>query len=538
MGYVSTSWTRRALALACCGFLAAGCRGDAGGGDSSAGGTAVVGMRADFGPLNPVLSTDQYTEEVNKYALYTPLVTYDKDLNVQPYLAESWELQGDSGVVFKLRNDVKWHDGQPVTAEDVKFTFDLAKDPATASLIGSAYIADVASAEVIDPYTIRFRFVRPHAQALEDFWWAPAPKHLLENIAAAELRNAPFNRQPVGSGPFKFQEWRAGERLVLVRNDSFPEALGGPPQLERVVFRIIPEPPTMMTELLTGGVDVDVPVVPDQIKDLEANDQIRTFAFPGRTLYYIGWNNNRAPFTDASVRRAMTLGINRRQIINAILQGQAQPASSPIPPWSPLYPKDLEALPYDTAEANQLLDAAGWRDSNRDGVRDKSGQPLKFTLSTSDNPVNRAVVEVVQSDLRRIGVDAEIRILEFQTLLAEHKSRDFDAVFSSWVMDNFQVASAPVALLHSRFATVPQSTNRSGVSNPRIDATIDRAFGATDAEQSRAAWREFIEVINQEQPLTFMFWLNELAAVGPRIDGVDMDVRSEIMTIADWSAAR
>src|SRR5690606_1656073 len=112
--------------------------------------------------------------------------------------------------------------------EDVKFTFDLAKDTVTGSLLASAFLADVAAAQVIDSFTVRFSFVRPHAQSLEDFWWAPMPKHLLEGFAPADLRNAPFNRNPVGSGPFRFVEWRANERLVIERNPDFPEALGGP----------------------------------------------------------------------------------------------------------------------------------------------------------------------------------------------------------------------------------------------------------------------------------------------------------------------
>ena len=532
MRVVGTAWLWVLALLVACGG-GDGPEGDGSGG-AQRGGTVVVGMRSDFGPLNPILSTDQYTEEINKYALYTPLVTYDKDLNVQPHLAESWELQGDTAVLFRLRRDVKWHDGQPVTAEDVKFTFDMAKDPAAASLIGSAYIAEVRAAEVVDPYTIRFIFARPHAQALEDFWWAPAPKHLLQNVGAAEMRNSEFNRQPVGSGPFKFGEWRAGERLVLVRNDQFPASLGGPPNVDRVVFRVIPEPPTMMTELLTGGVDVDVPVVPDQVAELRKNNDVKLFAFPGRTVYYIGWNTQRAPFTDAAVRRAMTLAINRQQIIDAILQGQATPATSPIPPWSPLHPGSVQPLPYDAGQAQQLLEQAGWRDANGDGTREKGGTPLRFTLITSDNPVNRAVAEVVQADLKRVGVDAQVRILEFQTLLAQHKGRDFDAVFTSWVMDNFQVAAAPTALLHSKFATVPQSTNRSGYRNPRADAIMDRAYTATDPAAAKAAWGEFTELMKEEQPFTFMFWLNELAAAGPRVQNVEMDVRSEIGNIREW----
>src|SRR5690606_32585816 len=306
-----------ALLVSVLAVLAAACGRE---GAPRAGGTVIVGMRADFAGFNPITNTAQYTDELIKYALFTPLIQYDENLEVRPYLAESWELLGDTGVVFSLRRDVRWHDGQPVTAEDVVFTFDLAKDPATGSLIGSAYITEVARAEVVDSYTVRFTFARPHAQALEDFWWPPVPKHLLEGIAPEDLRNAPFNRAPVGSGPYRFVEWRANERLVLEPNPDFPEALGGPPALERVVFRIVPDPSTLLTELLTGRLQVDIPVVPDQAAQIEENANLELFAFPSRTVYFIGWNTRREPFTDARVRRAMTHAINRQEIIEALLE--------------------------------------------------------------------------------------------------------------------------------------------------------------------------------------------------------------------------
>lgn len=519
--------------------LLAGCRREERGaaavaGPPAAGGTVVVGVRTDFGPLNPVVNTDIVTDELIKHALFTPLVQYDERFQVRPYLAESWELAGDTAVVFRIRRDVRWHDGRPVTAEDVKFTFDLAKDPATASLLGSAYLGAVESATVLDPYTVRFDFARPHAQALEDFWWAPVPKHRLEGIPPDRLRNAPFNRSPVGSGPYRFVERRANERLVIERDSTFPDALGGPPYLDRVVFRVIPEAPTMLTELLTGGVQVDIPVFPDQAAQIRANPELELFAYPGRTFYYIGWNNRRAPFTDAAVRRAMTLAIDRQEIIDALLAGFGSPAVGPIPPWSPLAP-DVPPLPHDPGQAAALLEAAGWVDRDGDGTReDAAGRPLRFTLMTSDAPLNRAVVEVVQAQLRQAGAAAEIRIVEFQTLIAQHRARDFDAVFTSWVLDNFQVASAPMALFHSRWADVPGSSNRSAYANPRADELIGAGAAATDPARARELWREFTELLNRDQPFTFMFWLNELAAARRVVQGVRMDPRGELVGIADW----
>ncbi|HSL68593.1 MAG TPA: ABC transporter substrate-binding protein, partial [Longimicrobiales bacterium] len=303
---------------------------------AAGGGTIVAGLRTDLGTLNPVTYGDQYTYEIINYALFTPLVQYDANLEVKPYLAESWELTGDTGVVFKLRRDVRWTDGRPVTAEDVKFTYDLARNPETASLVGSAFIGAVDRGEVVDSFTIRFHFAHPHAQALEDFWWAPLPKHLLEKVSPAELKNAPFNRRPVGSGPFRLVEWQANQRIVLEPNPNFPEALGGPAAAARIVLRIIPEASTMLTELKTGGVHVDIPLAPDQASQIERDPNLVLHSFPGRTVYFIGWNNQREPFKSAVVRRALALGINRQEIIDALLFGHGAIATSTVPPWHPL----------------------------------------------------------------------------------------------------------------------------------------------------------------------------------------------------------
>jgi peptide/nickel transport system substrate-binding protein len=526
----------RALLLAGLVALAgAGCDGAADG----PGGTVVVGMRSDFGGFNPLTSSAGYDVELVNHALFTPLVQYDENMEIQPYLAESWEIQDDTAVVFRLRQDVRWHDGQPVTAHDVEFTFNTAKNPDAASLLGTAFLTEVESARVVDDYTIVFRFARPHAQALEDFWWAPAPRHLLQDIAPAELRNAPFNRQPVGSGPFRFGAWRANEQLTLVRNPDFPEGLGGPAASERVVFRVVPEASTMMTETLTGRVHVNIPVTPDQARQVRDDPDLDLVSFPGRTVFYIGWNNARPPFDDARVRRAMALAIDRQEIIDALLHGAGTIATSTIPDWHRLSPGGISPLPYDTAQAGRLLDEAGWSERGGDGTRqDAQGRRLAFTLMSSDDAVRRAVVEVLQDQLRRIGADVQVRIMEFQTMLQSHRDRDFDAVFTNWVLDNFKVASAPMSLLHSSQADIEQSPNRSSVRDPRIDAAIEQGARATGEQEQREAWRRLAELIQQEQPLTFMFWMDELAAVRTNVHGVEMDPRGDLRTIAEWTVSR
>jgi peptide/nickel transport system substrate-binding protein len=515
--------------------LLAACGGDRQ--SAAGGGTVVAALRSDFSGFNTITNSAQYTNELMNYALFTPLVQYDDNLQVIPWLAASWDLVDDTAVVFHLRGDVQWHDGRRVTAHDVEFTFAMAKTPETASLLGSAFLSDVSAAEVLDSLTIRFSFARPHAQALEDFWWAPMPKHLLEGIAPAELRNAPYNRAPVGSGPFRFVEWRSNERLVLERNPDFPEGLGGPAAAQRIVLRVIPEASTLLTELFTGGIHVDIDVTPDQAASIEQRSgDARLHAFPGRTVYYIGWNNARPPFDDARVRLALAHAVNRQEIIEALLKGHGAIATGTIPPWHPLHPGNINPLAYDTAAAGRLLGEAGWTDRNRDGTRENAaGQPLRFVLLASDDPLRRSVVEVIQAQLRRVGVQVDVRVTEFQTMLQQHRNRDFDAVLTNWVIDNFQVASSPFSLLHSSQADVPRSANRSSVRSRRLDALIDAGRAATDPTEQRRIWREFTLLLQEEQPLTFLFWLEELAASSQRLDGVSMDPRGEFMTIREWS---
>ncbi len=520
--------------LAVVGLAACG-GGDGGGGGSGEGGTVIVGTATDFSGFNPITNSSIDTDQLLKYALFTPLIQYSADLEPQPYLAESWEMHGDTAVTFTLRPDVLWHDGEPVTSEDVKFTFDMAKTPETGSLIGSAYLGSVESAEVEDPRTITFRFTVPHAQAIEDFWWAPVPKHLLEGVPAAEMANAPFNREPVGSGPFRFVEWRANDRLVLERNARFPASLGGPPAAERVVFRVVPEPATLLTELVTGGIHIDLPLQPDQIERIESSESLELHAFSGTKLFYLGWNNERPPFDDARVRRAMTHAVNRQEIIDAQLKGYGSVATSTVPPWHPYHPDGIEPLSYDPERARQLLEQAGWTDADGDGVREKDGRRLAFTLLAGQQPMNRAILQVVQSQLREVGADVELQALEFQTMLAQHKNRDFDAVLSNWVLDNFQMASAPQSLFHSSQADVEQSANRSGVRSETLDRLIEQGAAATDAEGARQVWRQFTQALQQEQPFTFMFWADEIAASSHEVSGVSMDQRGEFSSIADWS---
>lgn len=527
-------WTAAALLLAACGGGEGGGAGKQGAsaGPPQAGGMAVVAVTSDFQAFNPVVNTHSTTDDVIRFMLFTPLIQYDARLTPQPWLAQSWDMT-DTAVTFHLRNDVKWHDGQPVTAADVKFTFDLAKDTTTASLIGSAYLGMVKSATVVDPYTIRFAFTAPHAQAIDDFWWAPVPQHLLKDTPPAQMAQAAYNRAPVGSGPFRFGAWKANETLTLEANPAFPAALGGRPKLDRVVFRIIPEATTMVTELVNGTTDViGWTLQPDQAVQVQAQPQLTLNHFPSREFTYVAWNGTRPPFNDPAVRRAMGMAIDRASIIKGLMRGFAVPATGMVPSWSPMY-TEIPALPFDAAQARAALAQAGWRDTNGDGIVEKDGKPLHFTLMVnSANRLHQDMAQVLQQEMKAVGAQVDVRTQEFQTMLRQYKARDYDAVIANWSLDTFKVDPTP--LFSCAQAHVPNSSNRTGYCNPQADALMEQGLRSTDAARARQTWEQYFRLIQQDQPLTFLFWSEDMAGVGPRLQGVVMDARSKLADVKDW----
>ncbi len=492
----------------------------------------MVGYTQELQGLNPLVSTDQNANELIYYLLFTPLVTYDSTYAPAPGLAASWDLTPD-GVTFHLRDDVRWHDGTPVTARDVAFTFERARDPATASPLAAAYLSQVDGVDVIDDHTVRFSFSAPHSQPLEDFFWPPVPRHLLADVPPQEMLRAPFNRAPIGNGPYRFVRWDVNRQLVFEGNPDHAPSLGGPPAIGRLVYRIVPDRTTLLAELLSGGVHVDGPLSPGDVASVEQSSTARVLSFPWRQFAYIGWNTRREPFTRPEVRRALAMGIDRDAIRRSILEGHAAAASSVIPPWHRLAP-DLAPLPFDPEGAARLLDAAGWRDEDGDGVREKDGQPLAFELLTNQrNPVYGDIAQVVQADLARIGVAVTPRLLEWQTVLQMHRARDFDAVLTNWILDNFRVDPRP--LFHSEQAAREGSANRSSYVSPVADSLMDLGARTLDDVEAREVWTRFARIVQADQPITVLFWQDELAAVSLRLAGVRMDARGELVSVARWT---
>lgn len=533
----------RAPAVAAVLLLAACGGGDTGGGEEPPGadvpeserygGTAVIGTLSDVTTVNPLVTPDYMSAQVQRHVLFAPLVRLDPDLTPRPHLARSWELGADSSeIVFHLRSDVSWHDGEPVTAGDVAFTFRRATDP-DVPFPNRDYFDGWSSPEVVDDTTIRFA-LEPSADFLFGWGQTPViPEHVLGDVPAAELQAHPFGTSaPVGNGPFRFVEHREGDRWVFEAVEDFPEELGGRPHLDRLVIRVVPDASTLTAELRRGEVDLALQLPPRSLAGLERAEDVRveTFAFP--RYAFVAWNTRRTPFDDVRVRRALTMSLNRREILEAAREGLGSVATGPLGPWHWAYDTAWRPLPHAVDSARVLLEAAGWRDADGDGVREKDGEDLAFELLTVSAPsVYQDVAVMAQADLAEAGVSMEIRTMEGGALsgTVTNPAREFDAFLLSWQPD--------LSVDERQFWACDRRDRPfqfSGWCDPVLDAVMDSVPMALPRDRRLSLLRRYHETVAEAQPFTFLFYEHGADGVRRQLRGVRPGPIGELVGVGRW----
>ena len=480
------------------------------------GGTLVVLADREPDQLNP-LTFDSNPAFQAVHLMFRSLAWRDSTLsNYAPDLAKSWRLDGDS-VVLELRNDVKWHDGRPVTAEDVVFTIERQLDLATASP-RRGDVAAVAAATARDSFTVVVRLNRTGLYTVNALLEVvPVPKHLLEGVAAKDFRQAPFGRNPVGNGYYRFVGWTAGQNLTLQADDEKPD---GRAAIDRIVMRFIPEISTALTELLTGQGDF-IPKLPPAMKQrAEESSNAKVYTGPRVRPAWLAWNTRKPPFDDARVRRAVLMGIDRPTLAKTLFGNVGEPALSPIPAALREHSGSVRPVPYDTAGAKRLLAEAGWRDSNGDGILDKAGRPLKFEIEfISSDQVRKDMLVAMQSMLRRIGVDMAPRAYESTTWVSRLRAGEFTGSFWGWGWGPGVVGPNAEMVFHSR-SIPPNGPNFARYHNPRVDALIDQTLTVTDVAQQRAIWSELEQILIDDAAYAPIYMDPELFGVNARFENV------------------
>jgi peptide/nickel transport system substrate-binding protein len=509
-----------------------GCNGEADsavdrmGGHSGAkpayGDTFIDALTGNISGLIPNVLTDSASFEVGSL-IYSGLVTRDKDLNIIGELAESWEFSRDClDLTFRLRRNVRWHDGRPFTADDVVFTYETMINPKTPTAYREDFRA-VDTVTAVDPYTLYVRYKRPHAKALQSWGTWILPRHVLETyVQEGRLREAPQNRSnPVGTGPYRFSEWKPGEKVVLVANHDYFE---GRPYLSRIVYRIIPSQATIFLELKAKGVDSAGPAGLTALQFKRQADfpafrkAYNKFQYQDNTYTYLGFNLGDPRFADRRVRQAFAHAINKRELIEGVRLGLGREATGPYKPGTWAYNPNVRTYPYDMDKARELLAAAGWRSRNADGILVKDGQPFAFVLRTNQgNDERRKVAEIVQASLKDLGVRVDIQVIEWASFLKEYiKKKRFEAIILGWGIgldpDQYEV-------WHSS-KTGPDDLNRIGYANPEADEMLEKGRASCVEAERKKYYDRFQEILAEDQPIVFLYFRDALPVVSSRIHGI------------------
>lgn len=473
-------------------------------------------LSADPASLSMLGKVDGNAERVN-ILLTDSLVQYDAALQLQPRVAESWEVSDDrKTVTFHLRDGVRWHDGTAVTADDVVFTIEKVREPAIENKTYGPLFRDVESIEAIDQSTVRVRYTVTSPDFLES-WRVPLlPRHLAG--VEEDLLTSEFSRHPVGCGPFRFASYRHGQEIVLEANDDYWD---GRPSIDRLVFKIYPDQRTAYQALFLGDLDL-MKVSPElwnEARQSDAGERLSAIVYSTLAVWPVVWNQDGSNpfFTDVRVRKALASALDRDEFADKVAHGLARPGITTYHPDSVWADAALEPRSFDRAEAERLLDEAGWRDTDGDGIRDKEGQDFRFTLliPNSSMQLTQQIAVWQQDAWERIGIQAEIERMEWQAFRERRNAGDFEAV--SFLL-RFSPNPDQFELYHS--SATETGFNFYGLNDAEIDRLVELGRATFDESERMAIYGQLQKALYEREPITCTFNFASPVLYDHRLSGV------------------
>lgn len=534
--------------------LLQGCRSES----PESGNQIVIGIASDIKSFNPLYSSSGYEVNISEL-LFLSLVQYEWNeaegrLDAFPMLAEKWEWADDSSSVkFYLRKDAYWSDGRNFNAEDVVFSFDVYSDPKvesrfygfsenfyTSSKKGdSLHILIDKTFEVPDPHIVKINFKKNSIPGLKDIDYPLIPKHVYEKVDRKNLSRLEKDIKLVTDGPFFLEKWDKNQAIILKRNEnSFLYTSPGNEQeqgnikpVQRLVFKIVPDYNSRITQLKKGEIDLMEDISPENVSSLKENGRINIAAVKGREFEYIGWNNiNSADFGDGritqnklfgnpEIRKALSYAVNRQEILSEYLKGYGELASGPVSPiFKKYFDKTLKPFEYNPGKAKEILSKYGWTDKDKNGIIEKNSSQFSFVLNIpGGNPRREFAATVIKNNLREIGIDVSVQSYEPGVFFDKLFSREFDAWIAAWVIP------LPLDLKpfwHSDLQA--NQFNLAGFRNKSVDSLLELIIVTKNDDRKTEYYKRIQNIIYNEAPFSFLYWIDNIVAYNKKIKNINV----------------
>ncbi|WP_321329749.1 glutathione ABC transporter substrate-binding protein [uncultured Ilyobacter sp.] len=456
--------------------------------------TLTVAQPADAKALDPHATNDQPSARVMTQ-IYDRLAEIDNDMNIIPGLAESWEQPDSFTTIFNLRHGIKFHNGEELKASDVKFSLERELKTATVSHI----VEGIDKVEVLDDYTVKVTTTDPCGAILYNLAH-PASSILNEKSVTKSGKN--YGQEPIGTGPYKFVSWDAGDKITLEANSEY---FNETPAIKNLVFRNIVEGSNRVIGLETGEIDIAYDIEPIDSERVATHDDLKFTQQEAPSLDYIGFNMKKKPFDNKKVRQAIATAVNVDDLIEAVLMGAGTKANSPIGPKVFGYNPNAKAYKFNVEKAKQLLTEAGY----------PSG--FETVIWTNDNPIRMQVCQIVQAQLKEIGIEMRIEPMEWGAYLESTARGEHDMYILGWGTTTGDADYGLYALFHS--STQGGPGNRSFYKNPAVDNLLDKGKSSTNPEERKALYGEAQEIIQEDLPVLSLFYKNINAGMQNNVEG-------------------
>ncbi len=516
----------------------------------------VIGISSDIKTLNPL-----YTMNINEgrisELIYLGLVGHswnNEEGNIESYpvLAEKLKWSDDKkSLEVKLRNDVKWTDGKKLTTADVVFSFDVYSDPVVQSRFFDMYdnfyleenkhIDIKKSFKIVSDDSLIIYFANGKASPF-DVDMPILPKHKFDGIDRKEYTTSSLNFEPVGNGPYKLKNWSRNEKIVLGKNtESF---LASDEMIDNLIFKIIPDYNSRIIQIKNGDIDLLDDVRPEDLEKLENSENLKTVITKGRSYDYVGWSNidqklwnekkiikPHKLFGNSNVRKALTMAIDRKLIVDEFLNGAAEISVGPVSPiFKKFINKNISPLEFNASKAKSILEREGWIDRNGNGTIDKNGVEFAFTLFIpGNNPRRQYTANIIKENLNEVGIEVSIERQEPNVFFNNMFSKKLGAWIAGWVVP------IPIDLKPYWFSDFETYfANCVGYQNNDVDQLLLELENGTTKEREVENYRKIQELIHQDQPVTFLFWIDNITAYSKNIKHISIDPLGTVQRCWEW----